>query len=140
MSPRFYSCGRTVYATPEAQFCSTCDGRLARGEFAQDVPEVRYDRHGTNGEGCGGRYAGLLEHERNALLDAVDELILLRTAWGIRNDAANALEDEAWDVPTVIDSDAEATLLLSNETVAQCCDGLCDGTPATCEAWADAGG
>jgi hypothetical protein len=118
----YVGCTHAVYA-PGRSFCVVCDGKLARGDFASDVPEVRYDRHGTDAEGCGGRYAGLEPHQKFALAEAISQLISLRTLWACRADADDELDE--WDIPTSAD-------------VAPCCDGACDGTSATCEAWADA--
>lgn len=57
---------------------------LACGGFSNDVPEIRYDVHGSGAEGCTGRYAGLSSDEQQALNEAVEGLVALRGIWEAR--------------------------------------------------------
>ena len=70
-APPSYSCGIPRYAAGLAGMCATCSGMLARGDFAQDVAEERYDTEWGNGSaGAVDRFRGLDNATTDALYDA----------------------------------------------------------------------
>ena len=89
-APPSYSCAIPRYAAGLAGMCATCSGMLARGDFAQDVAEERYDTEGTAWARRGSRYELLLPGEATALSQAITELYFLRERWAVR------AQDEAW--------------------------------------------
>ena len=115
MTGRFYACRVPTFVDGRPD-CLTCDGMLARGDFARDVEPVHYDvAESTGGPRCAERYDGLTNHEFVALSQAIDELIKLRTVWAVRADAEAALVDDVVDEPTSVDA------------YGPCCDGECTG-------------
>lgn len=106
-APPSYSCVIPRYGAGLAGMCATCSGMLARGDFAQDVAEERYDTEGTTMTASGYRYNGLMKHEARMLAAAITELCFLRTKWQLR---AEADEDwhEAETSPDVLGAEDEA--------------------------------
>lgn len=82
------------------------DSLWGRGRYRRDVPEVRYDVHGTAIHyEKPGRYRGLLAHEASSLSDALYYdlpgspcLLTLRKRW-----AERAVYDDA-EEPTTVDA------------------------------------
>jgi hypothetical protein len=86
-----------VRACPVGE-CMVCLGMLGRGDLSKDVPEVRYDLHGSGRDGCGGRYLGLSPDQAEALCTAVSDLVLLTQVWRARAEAEYADEPTSVDV------------------------------------------
>ena len=90
-APPSYSCAIPRYAAGLAGMCATCSGMLARGDFAQDVAEERYDTEwGHRGSLGLAKYDGLGQYETRWLALAMMNLKNLAQTW------ADRVQDEAW--------------------------------------------
>lgn len=108
---------------------------FGHGQLRFDVPEVRYDQHGTatyyeRPE----RYRGLLAHEASALSDALyhdlGERVCLSTGALLPPSPCLLTLRTRWALQSRLDVEDDEPTLVSGR--APCCDGECHG-PWDCE-------